>query len=270
MHGDHDGDVRRAQGLGHRRGEVDVDYEPAQRGSPTEFEMTVQLPKELPEEQRERLMQIAAKCPVHRTLEGEVMFDERSSCELAARTPARAPRRPAPRSPGAVRVAGLDVDAAHAVGVDRHARSPRAGRRARCSSRSSRWPGPTTVTLVDAALAQELARARSLERRVALGARAPALVDHDVDARAVEGRVQLGALGALHAVHAATARPARRRSRGRAGASRAWPPRARTGRGRELVQALGDLVAARARASAPPGVKSFWKSTMTSASATPR
>ncbi len=56
---------------------VDVNYEPAQRGSPTKFEMKVQLPKELPEEQRERLMQIAAKCPVHRTLEGEVMFDER-------------------------------------------------------------------------------------------------------------------------------------------------------------------------------------------------
>jgi putative redox protein len=56
---------------------VDVDYEPAQRGSPTKFEMVVKLPKELPEEQREKLMQIAAKCPVHRTLEGEVMFDER-------------------------------------------------------------------------------------------------------------------------------------------------------------------------------------------------
>lgn len=55
---------------------VDVGYEPAQRGSPTRFTMTVGLPKELPEDQRERLMQIAAKCPVHRTLEGEVMFDE--------------------------------------------------------------------------------------------------------------------------------------------------------------------------------------------------
>jgi putative redox protein len=56
---------------------VDVNYEPAHRGSPTRFEMTVNLSKEVPEEQRERLMQIAAKCPVHRTLEGEVMFDER-------------------------------------------------------------------------------------------------------------------------------------------------------------------------------------------------
>jgi putative redox protein len=55
---------------------VDVDYEPAHRGSPTRFAMTVRLPKDLPEDHRERLMQIAAKCPVHRTLEGEVMFDE--------------------------------------------------------------------------------------------------------------------------------------------------------------------------------------------------
>ena len=56
--------------------EVNVDYEPAQRGSPTKFSLEVKFPKELPEDQRERLMQIAAKCPVHRTLEGEVMFEE--------------------------------------------------------------------------------------------------------------------------------------------------------------------------------------------------
>jgi putative redox protein len=56
---------------------VEVDYEPAQRGSPTRFEMAVKLPKELSEEQRAKLMQIVAKCPVHRTLEGEVMFEEK-------------------------------------------------------------------------------------------------------------------------------------------------------------------------------------------------
>lgn len=55
---------------------VDVGYEPAQRGSPTKFHMVIALPKELPEEQRERLSQIAARCPVHRALEGEVMFEE--------------------------------------------------------------------------------------------------------------------------------------------------------------------------------------------------
>jgi putative redox protein len=56
---------------------VDVDYEPAQRGSPTRFQMIVRLPKELSEDQRDKLMQIVAKCPVHRTLEGEVMFEEK-------------------------------------------------------------------------------------------------------------------------------------------------------------------------------------------------
>ena len=55
---------------------VNVSYEPAQRGSPTRFRMNVEFPKELAEEQREGLMQIGAKCPVHRALEGEVMFDE--------------------------------------------------------------------------------------------------------------------------------------------------------------------------------------------------
>src|SRR6201989_1935043 len=60
-------------------GDVTVEgkYEPAQRGSPTRFEIAVKLPKELPEDQRERLMQIVARCPVHRTLEGEVIFDEK-------------------------------------------------------------------------------------------------------------------------------------------------------------------------------------------------
>jgi putative redox protein len=56
---------------------IEVKYEPAQRGSPTRFEISVKLPKELPEDQRERLMQIVARCPVHRTLEGEVIFDEK-------------------------------------------------------------------------------------------------------------------------------------------------------------------------------------------------
>ena len=56
---------------------VEVNYEPAQRGSPTRFEIAVKLSNELPEDQRERLMQIVARCPVHRTLEGEVIFDEK-------------------------------------------------------------------------------------------------------------------------------------------------------------------------------------------------
>jgi putative redox protein len=56
---------------------VDVRYAPAERGAPTKFELVLKMPPHLDEEQIERLQVIAAKCPVHRTLEGEVMFEER-------------------------------------------------------------------------------------------------------------------------------------------------------------------------------------------------
>ena len=56
---------------------VDVEYTPAERGCPTRFELVMTMPAHLSDEQIERLQVIAAKCPVHRTLEGEVTFDER-------------------------------------------------------------------------------------------------------------------------------------------------------------------------------------------------
>ena len=56
--------------------EVDCEYSPAERGCPTRFSLVVRLPDGLVQEQVDRLMAIAAKCPVHRTLDGEVMFDE--------------------------------------------------------------------------------------------------------------------------------------------------------------------------------------------------
>ena len=56
---------------------VDCRYAPAERGCPTKFDLVLKMPAHLEEEQIERLRVIAAKCPVHRTLEGEVMFDER-------------------------------------------------------------------------------------------------------------------------------------------------------------------------------------------------
>jgi putative redox protein len=56
---------------------VDVEYSPAERGCPTSFQLVMKMPAHLSEEQVERLTAIAAKCPVHRTLEGEVAFDER-------------------------------------------------------------------------------------------------------------------------------------------------------------------------------------------------
>jgi putative redox protein len=57
--------------------EVDVEYSPAERGTPTKFDLVLRLPHGLTEDQVQRLQVIAAKCPVHRTLDGEVMFNER-------------------------------------------------------------------------------------------------------------------------------------------------------------------------------------------------
>jgi putative redox protein len=57
--------------------EVACEYTPAERGCPTRFQIILRLPDSLSQEQVERLRIIAAKCPVHRTLDGEVMFDER-------------------------------------------------------------------------------------------------------------------------------------------------------------------------------------------------
>jgi putative redox protein len=57
--------------------EVVCEYIPAERGCPTRFTLTLRLPSDLTDEQVQRLKVIATKCPVHRTLDGEVMFDER-------------------------------------------------------------------------------------------------------------------------------------------------------------------------------------------------
>ena len=57
--------------------EVECAFTSAERGCPTKFDIVLRLPDHLSDEQVERLRVIAAKCPVHRTLEGEVMFDER-------------------------------------------------------------------------------------------------------------------------------------------------------------------------------------------------
>ena len=57
--------------------EVVCEYAPAERGSPTKFELVLRLPDTLSAEQVDKLKVIAAKCPIHRTLDGEVMFTER-------------------------------------------------------------------------------------------------------------------------------------------------------------------------------------------------
>jgi len=67
--------ARKGWDIGHV--EVDAEYSPAERGCPTKFQLVMRLPDDLPEDQVEKLRVIAAKCPVHRALEGEVMFQER-------------------------------------------------------------------------------------------------------------------------------------------------------------------------------------------------
>lgn len=57
--------------------EVACDYTPAERGSPTRFSLVLRFPDSVSQERVDRLKVIAAKCPVHRTLDGEVMFSER-------------------------------------------------------------------------------------------------------------------------------------------------------------------------------------------------
>ncbi len=50
--------------------EVDVDGE-YENHAPRSFEVTLRLPGELSDEQRERLLVVAGKCPVHKVLAGE-------------------------------------------------------------------------------------------------------------------------------------------------------------------------------------------------------
>ena len=62
-----------AERKGWEIGAVEVDVDATYDGHvPTAFGVTVRLPAGLGEEQRERLLAIASKCPVHRALTGEV------------------------------------------------------------------------------------------------------------------------------------------------------------------------------------------------------
>ena len=59
------------------RVEVQCSYSASERIGLTQFDLVLRLPAELNENQRERLRAIAARCPVHRTLTGEVVFSDR-------------------------------------------------------------------------------------------------------------------------------------------------------------------------------------------------
>jgi putative redox protein len=65
--------------------EVECEYTPAERGSPTHFNLVLRLPQGCTEEQVRALRVIAAKCPIHRTLDGESIFEERIELLEAAR-----------------------------------------------------------------------------------------------------------------------------------------------------------------------------------------
>src|SRR3954469_7897888 len=49
--------------------EVEAEYTPAERGAPTRFNLVIRLPEDLTDDQVDKLRVIAAKCPVHRTLD---------------------------------------------------------------------------------------------------------------------------------------------------------------------------------------------------------
>jgi len=60
--------------------EVEVDFEgPPRAGETARFEVAITLPEHLDAEQRQRIMVIAGKCPVHRILAGdtEIVATER-------------------------------------------------------------------------------------------------------------------------------------------------------------------------------------------------
>jgi putative redox protein len=66
--------------------EVECEYSPAERGCPTHFNLVLRLPSGCSEEQVEKLRVIAAKCPIHRTLDGESLFEERIELVAPARS----------------------------------------------------------------------------------------------------------------------------------------------------------------------------------------
>ncbi len=61
-----------AERKGWEVGEIEVDVEVEYKGpAPLSFAISLRLPASLTDEQRERLLAIAAKCPVHKVLAGE-------------------------------------------------------------------------------------------------------------------------------------------------------------------------------------------------------
>jgi putative redox protein len=58
--------------------EVDVEYALDPRAGRARYDVTLKLSAELSDEQVERILVIAGKCPVHRTLAGEIEIADRA------------------------------------------------------------------------------------------------------------------------------------------------------------------------------------------------
>ena len=73
-----------AQRKGWDVGPVEVEVEMSYEGPvPTSFEVELKLPGHLDEEQRQRLLVIATKCPVHKVLAGEAQVNVTERLEAA-------------------------------------------------------------------------------------------------------------------------------------------------------------------------------------------
>jgi putative redox protein len=58
--------------------EVEVNYELTPREDRARYDVVIKFPDSLSDEQVERLLVVAHKCPVHRTLRGEVEINDRA------------------------------------------------------------------------------------------------------------------------------------------------------------------------------------------------
>ncbi len=73
-----------AKRKGWELGALEVDVDTSYEGhAPTAFGVTIRLPAGLSEEQRERLLVVASKCPVHRALTGETTVTISDRVEVA-------------------------------------------------------------------------------------------------------------------------------------------------------------------------------------------
>jgi putative redox protein len=57
--------------------EVEAKVTSAERGEPTRYAVDVSIPSPLTDAQVDRIKEIAGKCPIHRTLSGEVEIEDR-------------------------------------------------------------------------------------------------------------------------------------------------------------------------------------------------